>query len=76
MHDWFGANARMRAQYETALRGVTVEAAIRQGRCYLKHGTSIAVRLFVIDKLPGKAPPPHHSVHFRRGATRRAPLAP
>jgi hypothetical protein len=23
----------------------------------LKHGTSIAVRLFVIDKVPGKAPP-------------------
>lgn len=57
MPDWFGPSARMRDQYETVLRDVTVRAAIRLEKCYLKHGTSIAVRLFVIDKLPGKAPP-------------------
>ena len=57
MPDWFGPSARMRDQYETVLRNVTVKNAIRLEKCYLKHGTSIAVRLFVIDKLPGKAPP-------------------
>ncbi|PBN41358.1 strawberry notch-like NTP hydrolase domain-containing protein [Sphingobium sp. D43FB] len=57
MPDWFGPSARMRDQYETVLREVTVRTAIRLEKCYLKHGTSIAVRLFVIDKLPGKAAP-------------------
>ncbi|MDF0491371.1 strawberry notch family protein [Sphingomonas sp. H39-1-10] len=57
MPDWFGPSARMRDQYETVLRDVTVRTAIRLEKCYLKHGTSIAVRLFVIDKLPGKTPP-------------------
>ena len=57
MPDWFGPSARMRDQYETVLRGVTVRTAIRLEKCYLKHGTSVAVRLFVIDKLPGKVPP-------------------
>jgi len=57
MPDWFGPSARMRDQYETVLRDVTVRTAIRLEKCYLKHGTSIAVRLFVIDKVPGKAPP-------------------
>lgn len=57
MPDWFGPSARMRDQYETVLREVIVRTAIRLEKCYLKHGTSIAVRLFVIDKLPGKASP-------------------
>jgi hypothetical protein len=57
MPDWFGPSARMRDLYETVLRDVTVHTAIRLEKCYLKHGTSIAVRLFVIDKVPGKAPP-------------------
>lgn len=57
MPDWFGPSARMRDQYETVLRDVTVRTAIRLERCYLKHGTSIAVRIFVIDKVPGGAPP-------------------
>jgi len=57
MPDWFGPSARMRDQYETVLRDVTVRTAIRLEKCYLKHGTSIAVRLLVIDKVPGKAPP-------------------
>lgn len=57
MPDWFGPSARMRDQYETVLRDVTVRTAIRLEKCYLKHGTSIAVRLFVIDKVPEKAPP-------------------
>ena len=57
MPDWFGPSARMRDQYETILRDVTVRTAIRLEKCYLKHGTSIAVRLFVIDKVPGNSPP-------------------
>lgn len=55
--DWFGPSARMREQYETILRDVSVLAAVRLEKCYLKHGTSIAVRLFVIDKVPGRSPP-------------------
>ncbi|CAH0357183.1 strawberry notch family protein [Sphingobium sp. CECT 9361] len=57
MPDWFGPSARMRDQYETVLRETTVRTSIRLEKCYLKHGTSIAVRLFVIDKIPGKSPP-------------------
>ncbi|KEQ53769.1 strawberry notch-like NTP hydrolase domain-containing protein [Sphingobium chlorophenolicum] len=57
MPDWFGPSARMREQYETILRDVSVLTAVRLEKCYLKHGTSIAVRLFVIDKVPGKSPP-------------------
>jgi hypothetical protein len=53
MPDWFGPNARMRDVFETTLREVAVRTSIRLERCYLKHGTSIAVRLFVIDKEPG-----------------------
>jgi len=50
MPDWFGPSARMRDQSETVLRDVTVRTAIRLEKCYLKHGTSIAVRLYVVDK--------------------------
>lgn len=53
MPDWFGPNARMRDLFETTLRDVSVRTSVRLEKCYLKHGTSIAVRLFVIDKLPG-----------------------
>ncbi len=56
MPDWFSPTARIRDQYETILRDVTVRTAIRLEKSYHKHGTSIAVRLIVIDKLPGKAP--------------------
>ncbi|WP_210359005.1 strawberry notch-like NTP hydrolase domain-containing protein [Sphingomonas beigongshangi] len=57
MPDWFGPSARLRDQYETVLRNVTVQTAVRLEKCYLKHGTSIAIRLFVIDKVPGRTPP-------------------
>lgn len=57
MPDWFGPSARMRDLFETTLRDTTVRTSIRLEKCYLKHGTSIAVRLFVIDKVPGKTPP-------------------
>ena len=57
MPDWFGPNARMRDLFETTLREVSVRSSVRLEKCYLKHGTSIAVRLFVIDKMPGAAMP-------------------
>ncbi len=53
MPDWFGPNARTRDLFETTLRDVSVRTSIRLEQCYLKHGTSIAVRLFVLDKVPG-----------------------
>lgn len=57
MPDWFGPSARMKDLFETSLRETTVRTALRFEKCYLKHGTSIAVRLFVIDKVPGGALP-------------------
>ena len=57
MPDWFGPNARMRDIFETTLRDVSVKTSVRLEKCYVKHGTSIAVRLFVIDKVPGGAIP-------------------
>jgi predicted RNA methylase len=57
MPDWFGPNARMRDHFETVLREASVRTSLRLEKCYTKHGTSIAVRLFVIDKVAGNAPP-------------------
>ena len=57
MPDWFGPNARMRDLFETSLRDVQLRTSVRLEKCYLKHGTSIAVRLYVIDKVPGGAIP-------------------
>src|SRR3546814_3232920 len=45
----------MRDRFETSLREVQVRTSVRLEKCYLKHGTSIAVRLYVIDKVPGGA---------------------
>src|SRR3546814_18252665 len=57
MPDWFGPNARMSDLFETTLRNVSVRTSIRLEKCYLKHGTSIAVRPFVIDTVVGGAIP-------------------
>ncbi|MAP45014.1 MAG: methylase [Sphingobium sp.] len=57
MPDWFGPTTRMRDHYETVLRGSTVQASVRLEGCYLKHGTSIDVRIFVIDKVAGRLAP-------------------
>jgi hypothetical protein len=57
MPDWFGPNARMRDHFETVLREASVRTSLRLEKCYTKHGTSIAVRVFVIDKVAGNAPP-------------------
>src|SRR3546814_18999438 len=57
MPDWFGPNAGMGDRLETTRRDVSVRTSIRLEKCYLKHGTSIAVRLFFIDKVVGGAIP-------------------
>ena len=57
MPDWFAPSARMRDVYENALAGVSVRLSARLDGCYGKHGTSVAVRLFVLDKVPGRSAP-------------------
>ena len=57
MPDWFAPSARMQKAFDTVLTGVTVRTSIRLEHCYRKHGTDIAVRLYVIDKAAGGAPP-------------------
>ncbi|VXC98452.1 Methylase [Sphingomonas sp. T1] len=53
MPDWFAASARLKAAYEAVLTGCTVRTSLRLEHCYRKHGTDIAVRLYVIDKVAG-----------------------
>ena len=53
MPDWFAPSARVKAAYEAVLTGCTVRTSLRLENCYRKHGTSIAVRLYAIDKVPG-----------------------
>ena len=53
MPDWFAPSARLSAAYEAVLTGCTVRTSLRLEHCYRKHGTDIAVRLYVIDKAPG-----------------------
>ena len=57
MPDWFGPSARMRDLFHTTLREAWVRTSIRLEKCYGRHGTSITVRMFVIDKQPGGAFP-------------------
>ena len=52
---WFAPSARMQKAFDTVLTGVTVRTSIRLEHCYRKHGTDIAVRLYVIDKAAGGA---------------------
>ena len=48
----------MRAVYETVLKGTTVHTCARLESAFTKHGTSIATRVYVIDKAPGDINPP------------------
>ncbi|OYW84405.1 MAG: methylase, partial [Sphingobium sp. 32-64-5] len=57
MPDWFAPSARMREIFENTLARVTVQSSIRLEQAYTRHGTSIAVRLYVLDKVPGTRPP-------------------
>lgn len=57
MPDWFAPSARLRAVYEAVLANCDVRVSLRLEHCYRKHGTDIAVRLYVIDKAPGSIAP-------------------
>jgi hypothetical protein len=57
MPDWFAPSARMREIFENTLAPVTVRSSIRLEQAYTKHGTSIAVRLYVLDKVRGTRSP-------------------
>lgn len=55
MPDWFACGPRMEQVFRTTLEGMTVAMALRlDSGAYAKHGTSVAVRIYVIDKLPGQ----------------------
>ena len=54
MPDWFAAGPRTEQVFRTTLDGMRVVQSLRLDRgAYAKHGTSVAVRIYVIDKLPG-----------------------
>jgi predicted RNA methylase len=54
MPDWFAPGSRMEQVFRTTLDGMTVALSLRLDRgAYAKHGTSVAVRIYVIDKVPG-----------------------
>ncbi len=54
MPDWFAESARGGEVYRRTLEGARVVMSLRLDKGgYAKHGTGIAVRLLVIDKVPG-----------------------
>ena len=53
MPDWFTTSAKMCDILKTTLAPMTVRTSLRLERAYTKHGTGIAVRLYVMDKIPG-----------------------
>ena len=57
MPDWFTTSARMETAYKETFADCTVTTSCRLTKCYQKQGTSVAVRLYVIDKLPGNTGP-------------------
>ena len=57
MPDWFTTSAKMIRIYEETFANCTVQTSARLAKCYHKQGTSVAVRLMVIDKTPGNSKP-------------------
>jgi hypothetical protein len=57
MPDWFTTNAAMGKTYDATLTGCSVVGSYRLDKCYHKQGTSVAVRIYVIDKKPGHGRP-------------------
>lgn len=57
MPDWFSPSARMRQVFDNTLAAVAIRTSIRLEQAYTKHGTSIAVRLYVLDKVPAARAP-------------------
>ncbi|MGF7155985.1 strawberry notch-like NTP hydrolase domain-containing protein [Novosphingobium gossypii] len=87
MPDWFEPRPAMDTIYDATFAGCTVLDAYRVGRCYRKQGTGVAVRLYVVDKRPGRIRPPVEDcetvaelarlVRIRpRGAASKAPHGP
>jgi predicted RNA methylase len=55
MPDWFHKSARLGQTYDDTLLGCTVKLALRLDEGgYAKHGTSVAIRIYVIDQIPGQ----------------------
>ncbi|MBB4860879.1 hypothetical protein HNO88_004225 [Novosphingobium chloroacetimidivorans] len=57
MPDWFTTNAALGKTYDATLTGCSVVGSYRLDKCYHKQGTSVAVRIYVIDKKPAHARP-------------------
>lgn len=57
MPDWFTTSAVMGKTYDATLTGCSVVGSYRLDKCYQKQGTSVAVRIYVIDKKAGHARP-------------------
>lgn len=57
MPDWFTTSAAMGKTYDATLTGCSVVGSYRLDKCYQKQGTSVAVRIYVIDKEPGLTRP-------------------
>ncbi|KAE8240739.1 hypothetical protein A4X03_0g8408, partial [Tilletia caries] len=57
MPDWFTTSAKLAKIYDDTFASCTVRTSIRLDKCYHKQGTSVAVRLYVIDKIPGQIRP-------------------
>jgi hypothetical protein len=56
MPDWFAPGAKA-CGFDTAIGRASVQTSCRLDKAYRKHGTGIAVRLYVIDKVPGRSSP-------------------
>lgn len=55
MPDWFSRSARYEETFRRTLEGARVVLSLRLDKGgYAKHGTGIAVRVLVIDKVPGE----------------------
>ncbi|MEO1489970.1 MAG: methylase, partial [Pseudomonadota bacterium] len=57
MPDWFTTRAKLGRMYDETFANCTVQTSYRLERCYHKQGTSVSVRLLVIDKVPGTIRP-------------------
>ena len=57
MPDWFTTSSAMAKIYDETLEGCSVRNSVALEKCYHKQGTSVAVRLYVIDKRPGNIRP-------------------
>ena len=57
MPDWFTTSAKLAKIYEETFANCAVRTSCRLEQCYQKQGTSVAVRLYVADKVPGTIKP-------------------